>query len=1554
MNRLTHILTLLIALLAGLSALAQSPYVIDVVCVGAERHYKVDGEPGSTYVWMLTDAAGVIDTLPETADTVTIRWNVPIGIYYLSTIQHDTATGCDGLLEIGYIEVIDGPVAYAGDSVKLCLPEPYRLENATASNYSTVLWTTAGDGFFDDPALLNPVYNFGANDILAGSVTLTLTAQGLGNAGSCPPAASPVIITLDNLQVNSIIVPASCPAVSDGAVTLIPSGGNEPYVFELNGITQDTGYYNHLAAGDYTYTVTDAGGCTATGTVSVGLLPAITATVETFDESYLGADDGRIIVHADGGSGSYEYSIDDNMLVWQADSVFTGLTPGTYNVFVRDSLAPACWWTTRVVIGTSPALIAQFEHTDITCFGAADGSITFLNPQNGSGHYEFSIDNAASWHGELVYTGLIPGTYTLWMRDSLNTANTQMLGEVIIQPAVALHVDIAVVPETAAGANDGRIILSNPTGGSGSYEYSIDGGTTWQSGLGFSPLAPGDYTVIMRDSLYTYCEITLPVVHVPAADALYAVVTVYNISCYGAGDGRITLRQLWGGSGSYEFSIDGGTTWVSDSTFSGLTPGDYTIIMRDALQTTNTATFGPYTITEPGELSADVTFTASTCAGNDATITVSNATGGSGFYEYSYTGFTWQSDTIFTGLAGGFPYMIFIRDSLQSALMDPDCIVNLGTFFVPADCPLTANVDTTAITCWGASDGSITITNPQGGSGFYEYTIDGTNWSSQAAYTNLDAGTYTVMVRDLNNPALFALLRTVILTNPQPLTAIVSVTHETIPGANDGTLTITAPQGGSGQYEYSLDNTNWQTGTTFGPLAPGDYIVYIRDLNNPGCVNPLGPYTILPADVLYAVGEPGGTTCFGGNDGTITVTGATGGSGQFEYSLDSTNWQQSDKFSGLAAGFYTVYLRDLNNPRNVTIIPNVEVIDPAQLNALAVPAPINCNGSTTGSIIFNTVTGGSGTYEYSIDEGLTWHADSVFTGLGVGEYIVMLRDSSASWCYRAIDTLTIMEGVAINIAVRTREATCGQPNGEIYVMADGGAQPFEYMLEGVTGWQTGDTFTGLAPGPYTVRVRDAAACESVYPQQVIILPAPSPVITDVEVWNAVNGSNDGHIIIHTTGGTPPLTYSIDGLNYFDNPRFDNLGPGMNLAAYVLDANGCADTMYFNMGNVILGDIEIRPGRVAECQGTEQILPITVINFDSVASFRIRLSYDPNIITYTGLGDIHNNLLASNVNVVELTPGVLEVQYHHPTGVTSVPDGQTMIELKFMGAHAGLTGLNWQFLECVVFTSIGFAEPHTIGVDSFAEVLPLPHFTAFQDGIFCSGDSTVLRTESANLAELAFEWTHPRGIKHYGPTWNLGTLTTLDSGYYRVQGFNPEQCSADTTIHVTVYPEPDLHIAYADTICFGNPVVLDPGNTFTQYEWSDGSMMPSIIAYEAGIYWVKVVDFNGCRAIDSVELVPCILEVLIPNAFSPNGDGLNDDFEPIFRGFEPAQYRMDIYSKWGQLIYSTTALGHGWDGRVNGQLVYPDVFTYVVSYEVPSYVLRRGLTSPITGKVTVVR
>ena len=99
------LLTILIAVAYGA---AGQGYVIDSVCQGAERHYRIDGEAGSTYTWALTDPYGLITTLPETADTVTVIWNKFAGEYILSTLQ-TSIHGCDSL-QLGTIKVFENPV----------------------------------------------------------------------------------------------------------------------------------------------------------------------------------------------------------------------------------------------------------------------------------------------------------------------------------------------------------------------------------------------------------------------------------------------------------------------------------------------------------------------------------------------------------------------------------------------------------------------------------------------------------------------------------------------------------------------------------------------------------------------------------------------------------------------------------------------------------------------------------------------------------------------------------------------------------------------------------------------------------------------------------------------------------------------------------------------------------------------------------------------------------------------------------------------------------------------------------------------------------------------------------------------------------------------------------------------------------------------------------------------------------------------------------------------------------------------------------------------------
>ena len=282
---------------------------------------------------------------------------------------------------------------------------------------------------------------------------------------------------------------------------------------------------------------------------------------------------------------------------------------------------------------------------------------------------------------------------------------------------------------TCFGAADGRITITNSIGGYGSYEYTINGGTSWQTSNVFSGLSQGTYNVRMRDRVRTNCVLILDpalVINEPAALSSNR----YRFQCYMFqckrwydNDFRRIRRFR-----HYQYSINGGTSWLGSPVFINLAPGSYDVRIRDAVNTNCYLIINPnLIITEPSAISASVASTSITCNGaDDGTITITGAAGGYGTYEYSVNGGSaWQASGSFTALSPGF-YNVQIRDAAHTG-----CVVILnGSLRITEPAALSATVQSTNITCFGANDGTITITSPSGGYGTYEYSINGgTTWS---------------------------------------------------------------------------------------------------------------------------------------------------------------------------------------------------------------------------------------------------------------------------------------------------------------------------------------------------------------------------------------------------------------------------------------------------------------------------------------------------------------------------------------------------------------------------------------------------------------------------------------------------------------------------------------------------------------------------------------------------------------------------------------------------------------------------------------------------------
>ena len=164
-----------------------------------------------------------------------------------------------------------------------------------------------------------------------------------------------------------------------------------------------------------------------------------------------------------------------------------------------------------------------------------------------------------------------------------------------------LSAAIASTNVTCFGGNDGTITISGAAGGYGTYEYSINGGGSWQASGSFTGLTTGSYNILIRDAAHTGCVIVLNSAYsITQPGLLSATVSKTDVTCNGANDGTISITAPTGGYGTFEYSINGGTSWQASGSYSALIPGTYDVRIRDAAHTACSVILYPnLVITEP-------------------------------------------------------------------------------------------------------------------------------------------------------------------------------------------------------------------------------------------------------------------------------------------------------------------------------------------------------------------------------------------------------------------------------------------------------------------------------------------------------------------------------------------------------------------------------------------------------------------------------------------------------------------------------------------------------------------------------------------------------------------------------------------------------------------------------------------------------------------------------------------------------------------------------------------------------------------------------------------
>lgn len=1042
--------------------------------------------------------------------------------------------------------------------------------------------------------------------------------------------------------------------------------------------------------------------------------------------------------------------------------------------------------------------------TDLTCNGAADGTITFeaenFDPAIG---FTYQVDggavSAAQFASPITVTGLAAGAHTIEIVDLRDPACSVVLNQTLSQPDV---VDVtASVTTQLTCTNGGATITATAIGGTPVYQYQLENNlgailTPYQSSNVFTGLTDGDYVIRVRDT--NACEDTTPITVDPFEILAFDATPT---ACYsGNNDGSIQV-DVTAGNGNYQFSLNGGA-WITPSpstattyTFNNLVAGTYTVDVRDQY---GCSLQQPVTIVDALVASVDVV-DVSTCADGSITVT---ASGGSPTLEYAFVPTTtdptgsFSTSNVFTVTAGNEgTFDVYVRDNSATA---PYCEF-METVTVDPAVPLTMTNTPNDPDCYnGTGNILVDIT-----SGIAPYTIEiidldnggassqtNTNvLASSRTYYNLMPGNYTINVTDASGCII---TDTQTINNPDELTAVVS-------GITPATCTGLASDFGFGFSGYP---------TTLGTIEFSDDggATWIGDNSVPGVTDQLTGYnsgdTVYPS--MRTVDGSGNTICqtdlppfiipYPLDDLDITISALV---------VNCNELQVTVQGSEGAPGYEYAYSDD---PAN---------FDPAT-------ASWNPGGSVDN--LGNPVTAGHGMYQW--------------TGLVPGRtYVFYVRDSGG--CVRQSNVnVNDLITVPLEITSTSTPSCAGLNNGTItYTVTDNQA-PFESQFRwnfydmssgspvlvtnsgGIVPYSSPQdiTLTGLPAGNYYIEVIevDGGGVDScVGATENLLLEELDPLSGTPVVLQDISCNAPGLIQIQNPlGGGGIYTYTVTGPAGFttitstsDNPiEIPANSPAGNYDITMEDQFGCG----VNLGSVPL---TLTPNPTIDSVLIDSCsIPITVTINATTTAAQVFYSLDGGA-TYLDNGGIFTNV----------SPGTYNVAIMDSNGCTDTDVIDVYPPLEF-------TAIQTVALDC---------EPGT-AANAEIEIEVISGSGNYEYVIDGPGANDQVR---AVLPSNPFTWTGAAAAGNYEViVFDMGTA--------------PPNCSQTITIDVPDAPIPDFTETHVDVSCFGGNdgsitlTAVDNGIlplNYTLIPMPAGAVLNgnTFENLPAGTYDVRAVGTNSC-------------------------------------------------------------------------------------------------------------
>jgi len=1410
-------------------------------------------------------------------------------------------------------------------------------------------------------------------------------------------------ITIDPPTPASVSV--DFPIICDGeSATLTAAAGFVSYDWST-GSTSDNITVTPSSNTTYTVTVEDSNGCTAevSTLITVNPLPTVTATN---GGPYCSGNDIELFVNTTSGAtytwdGPNSFSSGTQNPVISSSSISDG---GTYNVTVT---ANGCTNTglTSVVVNPGPTSVAandgpycEGENINLSCTAVAgatyawDGPNSFTsglqNPVIGgcsvlddgiynltvtlgtcstissttvvvnntpaalatsTGPYcvgddiELSTTNVVgatySWSGPDSFTSssnvpiisscdlLNDGTYTVTVSLSGCTNTSSTIVGVNPNPTVGLSINTEPL---CFGDSNGilNVNISN-----GTADYTVDWGSgsyvTSLTNSSISGLPSGSVNVTVTDNFGCSGTQTINMTEPGMLSASISSITNQNCSTLG----QATVIGV-SGTSPYTYSWPATAGGVSGGTASSLSVGSYDVTVYDDnscqyIQTVN--------IADDGSMSVNTYISSPiSCYGeSDGEVTV-EITGGLPNFIFDF-GATSQTSGLFNNTFSNLPsgnYTFTVTDAMGCTSVEN---VNLTD---PAEIQ-TSVIALSDQVCSTPGSATVDATN---GVGAYQYFWPATAGGvSGATASSLVAGAYNVTVQDAN---LCSVVQTVNITDIGAVTCSISDYSDPLCyGSSDGTITVDITSGtpdytinyGTGS-DISSTNSHQITG-----LASGVYSITITDNN--GCSAILSETLTDPTELQNTVNVNNHVTCNGLADASVEVVPFGG------ISPYSINWSNPSLTgfteNALLAGDYYFTVTDLNMCES---LGSVSITEPAALSATESTTDPNCVGDNGSTLI--TPIGGTPPITISWMDGLSdFTNNSVPVNTAFGYTL-----TDANLCTYS-NTVMVSEPAPFEVTLTGSDVSCyGYSDGVAMVdVVTGGTYPIFYE------WSNGQVnpqINYLDAGIYELTVTDYNSCEAVAQIEIF---EPGEIILNLTTTNALCSGTPGAATVIASGGVGTLSYAWS-CSPDVNPTISDIVPGSHQVT-VTDDNSCESTESFdiyadgsiNAGINILQEIQCfgDSNGILEAVSSSANTPLSFSWSNGSNSSQISNLdagyFEVTIMDTWGCEGTAQETLNSASEII-ISADINDVGcYGDTTGSIHITvSGGTPTY-----TYSWSTGTNLPYLQYLSAGeySITVTDANSCEVSEVITVVQSDFSLDIEAGVInisCYGES------NGEIHMSAIGGTPPINYTVSGDEYSSMSVnhSGLESGIYIINAVDANGCTDYMEVTISEPGKLSATVIANHPSCFGNNdgsiYVNAIGGTAPYSYFIDDQpfYLDTLNNFGAGVYEIEVIDANGCEVnLGVVNIIddPLVECLRIPNAFSPNGDGINDTW--IIENLDVYDAcHIQLFNRWGQKLCESRELDFEWDGVFNGHKLPTGSYLYVVN------IFERD---PYVGIVTIV-